>query len=135
MPRETRPAPPTLDQEQRVLTTWLDRQKLWWHYTPVTLFKHDARGLKFKSLGYKPGPPDVMIFTPVPNVPEARGVAIKLMRLRSAACSIEANIWLKQLERQGWLAREIRGAPKAIEWLESLGFGAAQALSAVAQAS
>lgn len=120
---KTNALPPTLDAEQRTLTAWLNSAKVCWCYMPNTLCRPDSHGLKWKSLGYRQGLPEVMIFTPPPKARHFNGVAIKLQRKKASAPTIDCNIWLRDLERQGWWAQAIKGADEAITWLRGLGYG------------
>ena len=116
------PPPPSEESEQRALAAWLDIKKLWWCHVPNGGLRHSMTGLKLKAQGAKPGVPDILIFTPPPNNPAARGVAIEVKRTSRGVLSGDQRIWLQQLERCGWEVLTAKGARAGIAFLVSLGY-------------
>ena len=75
----------------------------------------------------KAGVPDVIIVTPAPNAPWARGVAIELKKPKGKSSAkgrltpAQRN-WLCWLEQSGWSTCVAYGWKEAVEWLERLGY-------------
>jgi|WetSurMetagenome_2_1015567.scaffolds.fasta_scaffold157280_2 hypothetical protein len=109
--------------EQQKLALWLDHQQLLWLHVPNEGLKSINYNMKMKAQGLKSGAPDVFIFTPPPNMPHKRGVAIELKRSTGGTLSKEQKRWLEDLDALGWEARCLHGAQSAIFFLQNLGYG------------
>lgn len=114
---------PTEDAEQQVVVQWLELHRLHFTHIPNGGWRHVATARRLKSLGVKPGVPDLLVFERPPARPDAPGVAIEMKRSRGGRVSEEQERWLAHLERQGWVVAVCHGADEAIELLQSLGFG------------
>lgn len=121
--------------EQEAMAAWLDASGARWCHVPNGGHRHAATAAALKAQGVKPGVPDVLIFTPPPAQPEARGVALELKRqsLRPkrpvksetwpSCVRPEQRDWLVALAAQGWVALVAFGADDAIAQLVELGYG------------
>ena len=76
----------TEQQHQEWLTQWLDARKIIWWHTPNEGKRNVRQGARLKRGGMKAGVPDVIIITPAPNAPWARGVAIELKKPKVVSC-------------------------------------------------
>lgn len=125
MPRRPPSAPrivPSETDEQRVLAQWLNVKRILWAHCPNGGLRSWSQGRMFKSIGVMPGVPDVLIFSPAPNMPGARGVAIELKRTSGAHVTPQQEAWLDALRRAGWVAEVCAGAAAAIKTLAQLGY-------------
>lgn len=116
---------PKEDQEQTALAYYLDMKGVWWCHVPNGGMRNEVVAAKLKAQGVKAGVPDCLIFTPPPNRPEVRGVAIELKRQKGAPSNVSDNQkrWLGKLQDNGWLTFVAYGASDAINWLiEVCGF-------------
>jgi hypothetical protein len=120
--RVARPTKPTELQEHLRLARWLESAGVLWCHPPNGELRAWSVARRLKGMGVKPGVPDVLIFTPPPLAPTARGVAVELKRQGVTACSAEQKAWMAALKEAGWLAQVCAGAEQATLWLESLGF-------------
>lgn len=107
--------------EQITLARHLDRLGVLWTHPPLAQHGLSA-GAHARHMGARAGVPDVLIFTPPPARPAARGVAIELKRRVGGSTTPEQEQWLEQLEQVQWLCRVCKGAADAIRWLEWLGW-------------
>jgi len=121
--RRAAPAVPSEEAEQLELAWWLDRAELLWCHVPNGELRHPRTAARLKRLGVKAGVPDILIFTPVPRYPAARGVAIELKRANVRRASEAQRGWLADMATLQWCVQICSGAPAAIAWLESLGYG------------
>lgn len=113
---------PSETDEQRVLAQWLNAKRILWAHCPNGGLRTWQQGRMLKSIGVMPGVPDVLVFSPAPNMPEARGVAIELKRTSGAHVTPQQEAWIDALRRAGWIAEIRVGAAKAIEMLTQLGY-------------
>ena len=128
-----KPALPGLEKDvseqkhQEWLAQWLDAKGIVWWHTPNEGKRNVRQGTKLKRGGMKAGVPDVIIITPAPNAPWARGVAIELKKPKGKKSAkgrltpAQRN-WLCWLERDGWSTCVAYGWKEAVEWLERLGY-------------
>lgn len=123
---------PTEHQEQKALAGWLDDHRLLWCHVPNGENRDTVTGKNLKDAGVKAGVPDILIFTPPPSSPRARGVAIELKRRNRAKVSVSKSQkeWLAALESEGWVTSVAYGAQHAVEILRSLGYGSPEARAA-----
>jgi len=113
--------------EQEMLAYWLDAIGVDWCHPANETHAKPQYLRKRARLGVKAGVPDVLIFSPAPRAPRAHGVAIELKsEARTARVSEAQSGWIARLRADGWLAEVCKGAPAAITWLRSLGFGEAR---------
>ena len=117
----------TEQQHQEWLTQWLDARKILWWHTPNEGKRNVRQGARLKRGGMKAGIPDVIIVTPAPNAPWARGVAIELKKPKGknsakGRLSPTQRNWLCWLEQSGWSTCVAYGWEEAVEWLERLGY-------------
>ena len=105
------------------MADWLAlRPRIVWTTFPAERM-HVAIARKLKRIGVKRGVPDVLIFSPPPCMPRARGVAIELKRSDGGkGPSPEQSAWLDDLDKLGWVAFVANGAAAAIAELQRLGF-------------
>lgn len=115
-------APPTELQEHLVLARWLDAAGVLWAHVPNGEYRNWSVARRLKSMGVKPGVPDILIFTVPPLLVLARGVAIELKRQGARTCSSEQAAWMAELKAAGWVVALCPGASSAIDWLSALGF-------------
>lgn len=80
------------------------------------------QGAMAKAAGVKPGVPDVLVFTPPPGAPGARGTALELKRRVHGEASPDQERWLAALAEIGWITAVHHGSREAVEWLKSLGY-------------
>lgn len=131
---------PLEDEEQRLLAKALDAiPGLLWCHVPNGGHRLQGAAGALKAQGVKRGVPDVLIFTPPPGRPEAKGVALELKRAchrpkrpRQGArpwapgCfGPEQRTWLEALERAGWVVLVAFGAADALRQVDALGYGRA----------
>ena len=114
---------PPEEMEQIALVQWLELHKIKYTHVPNE-GKHKVQyRVKQKRLGVKSGVPDLLIFDPPPNYPDNVGTAIELKRRKGGSVSQEQTAWLNILQERGWTVAVCKGAGKAIEFLEELGYG------------
>lgn len=107
-----------------MLATDLDRAKLLWCHVP----NEGRRGRNAQATlgpsGVKRGVPDVLIFTPPPKYPEARGAAIELKRADGTMGDVSADQhrWLQDLSDLGWITGVAFGAAEARTMLQAAGY-------------
>lgn len=124
-PRRARTPPPRVpleDDEQIALAKWLDAKRLCWCHVPNQRMAKVQYKVKLAKMGVKRGFPDLLIFSRVPNHPDARGVAIELKRTKGSTTSPEQTAWVIDLNDEGWIAMVCKGAAASIEELQRLGF-------------
>lgn len=112
----------TEDQEQQDLANYLDLTGLLWCHVPNGGMRNKAVAGKLKAQGVKSGVPDVLVFSPPPNFPGSRGVAIELKRVKGGTLSTEQKNWLDNLANLGWIAQCCNGCGDAIDLLRELGY-------------
>lgn len=84
------------------------------------------------ATGLEAGCPDLLIFSPPPLAPDARGVALEMKRLKAKPKTTRAGKWsgakphqrayLDALEALGWVCLIGYGAQDALEKLKALGY-------------
>lgn len=114
-------------KHQQWLAQWLDAKKIHWWHTPNEGKRHVKLGSKLKRCGMKSGVPDVIIVTPAPEAPWARGVAIELKRPKVSGgyrgrLTVNQRNWLCWLEEDGWMTYVAYGWKDAVAFLERLGY-------------
>jgi hypothetical protein len=114
---------PTEAQEMCVLAQWLDMAGVLYCHVPNEGKRSFAVAARLKAEGMRRGIPDILAFTPPPNHPEYRGVAIELKRIKGGKISDEQRQWIADLAKAGWCTRIALGAGDAIGFLMTLGFG------------
>ena len=67
------------------------------------------------------GVADLIISTPPPKYPEARGIAIE-MKSPKGRVTDDQTFWLNMVHNHGWMTCVAYSAEEAIEFLISLGF-------------
>lgn len=75
--------------------------------------------------GLVPGAPDLLIFTPPPNRPDVRGVALEMKRENAKDSDWRANQreWARALEQDcGWIYLLGKGCDDAVAKLRALGY-------------
>lgn len=124
--------PPTEYQEQAIVCDWLKAHGVAYYAVPNGAFlagdavQRATRWRVMARIGCKSGVPDLVIVTPPPADPQARGVAIEMKRQQGGRLSPEQAQWVLDLAACGWRVCVARGAVGAIEFLQRLGFGAAR---------
>ena len=96
------------------------RPFLWTH---VAGERQNARETKIlRTLGVKPGVPDILIFVPPPE--GFVGVALELKRSdgRPSDLSTPQKAWLRMLKEAGWWTGWAKGAEDALQKLRGLGY-------------
>lgn len=76
----------------------------------------------FHMLGLLPGMPDLLIFSPAPNRPELRGVAVEMKRAKGGRVSPAQKRAHALLRACGWEVRVCRGAVEAFKFLGEMGY-------------
>lgn len=114
---------PTEAMEQEKLCQWLRYSRLIFHHS-ANEGKHKVQyRAKMARQGMSKGFPDIIVITRPPLMPEARGVALELKRVKGGKTSPEQTKWLEDMRSEGWFAAVALGADHAIEILEGLGYG------------
>lgn len=108
--------------EQSVVARYLDMLGVRWCHVPNEGKRKKSTGGFLVGQGMKAGCPDILIFTPPPLHPEARGVAIEMKRIKGGRVSDEQREWLDDLASLGWIAQVCHGANAAIRFLKQLGW-------------
>lgn len=132
--RATRPKKQIESRDQRRVVAELRRAR------PRILFNLQANGLPLTpkviktalAEGMQKGCPDLMIFTPPPNEPEARGVALEMKveskkpktdrAHRFSGAEPHQREYLEALEGVGWVCIVAYGWGDALEQLADLGY-------------
>ena len=110
------------DTHQQWLAKWLDsRPGLHWFHTPNGGARSVVVGRKLKAQGAKAGIPDVIIITPPPKRPTARGVALEL-KTEKGRVSEHQKRWLAVFAAFGWETYVAHGWIDATDWLIELGY-------------
>ena len=117
---------PTEEQEQNAVAKWLRRNRVLFTHPPNGLQRSKAAGARLKRLGVCPGVPDLLIFSPSPAEPSARGVAIEMKRRRRGMVSLNQERFHRALRDAGWSVFVCEGAASAIRQLVKLGYGDVQ---------
>ena len=75
-------------------------------------------------MGVRPGVPDLLIFTPPPNKPEAIGTALEMKTEKFTESQLRGSQreWLSSLESLGWVPLVGKGAEDAVLKLRELGY-------------
>ena len=113
--------------EHRVVAQWLDWQHwITWCHVPSggqrgTREQAMRTGRYLKSLGCKPGVPDIMIFSPPPKLDKI-GMAIE-MKAGKTRVTQEQLAFMLNLRACGWETLVARSASDAIDALENAGYG------------
>lgn len=105
--------PPTEDQEQVALASYLDmvaRDK--WFHVPNGSHKSIAQRMRFKRLGLKPGVPDVWVVIPKKGF---YGLVIEMKRQKGGVVSDEQKKWVEYLRNVGFSVHVCKGAGPAVE--------------------
>ena len=106
-------------QVQCAVATVMNRARLLWCHVPNEGKRNVVAGARLRAAGLKSGVPDILIFSPAPNRPEARGVAIELKRKKGGRVSETQKEWLRRLSEEGWYATVCNGYDETIsEWRE-----------------
>jgi hypothetical protein len=113
-------APPTEYREQAHVCRWLKARRLLYCHVPSGGKRNPIEGAILRHIGAKAGVPDLLIFTPAPLAPQARGVAVEMKRAKGGTVSDSQREWIKDLCGCGWLAFVARGADEAIKILEGI---------------
>jgi hypothetical protein len=77
---------------------------------------------KLEAMGVRKGVPDLLVFTPPPAHPHAKGAAIELKRRKGGTVSPEQQEWLLKLTALGWKTAICKGADEAIQQLKEWGY-------------
>ena len=123
--RKTRSKDPeewTEAQTQRAIANVLDRLNICWCHVPNEGKRNKIAGNMLRASGLKSGVPDILIFSPAPNKPQAKGTAIELKRTKGGKVSDNQKKWLEKLDKCGWHTAVCRGYGETIRELEKLGF-------------
>lgn len=142
-PADPRPPSPTVtpppvpqddateEAEQAALAAALDASGVLWCHVPNGGHRHKATAGRMKGQGVKAGVPDVLVFTPPPAQPDARGIAVELkrssLRPKQPGAAIPTCVsaaqrqWLADLEALGWVTIIAYGVDHAIAELQQLG--------------
>ena len=115
--------PPSEHAEAVALARWLTYRGICFAHAPNEGKRSPAVAARLKAEGMSPGVPDYLIFSPVPDRPEIRGVAVELKRQPPSyrGPTVTQRRWLTALTEHGWACHVARGAEDAIEWLQRLG--------------
>ena len=116
--------PPSEHREQVALFRWLALRGIVAAHPPNEGRRSRVGGARLKAAGLSRGLPDVLIFSPVPRHPAARGVAIEMKRRKPAQSRVTKaqREWLTTLKECGWISFVAYGAVDAIERLSELGY-------------
>jgi hypothetical protein len=112
----------TEHQAQCAIASLLNRLGLLWCHVPNEGKRSAVAGARLRAAGLKSGCPDILLFSPAPNKPEARGVAIELKREKGGRISEAQKEWIWRLNEAGWYATVCHGYDAAINELEELGY-------------
>ena len=122
-PRSKDPAEWTERQIQSAVATVLDRLNLVWFHVPNEGKRNVIAGNRLKAQGLKAGVPDLIIASPAPNFPDARGVGIELKRSKGGRVSERQRDWLYKLDKEcGWYTIVCEGYDATLATLGELGF-------------
>ena len=77
---------------------------------------------KLEGLGAGKGIPDILIFTPPPAFPDARGVAVEMKSPDGKAPTSEQLGWHRRLEAIGWVVILAYGFDEARRDLRACGY-------------
>lgn len=105
---------------QKIVCQWLDLRRLLYCHVPNGGKRSAIEAKIFRSLGVKPGVPDILIFDPPRRSGGYVGVALELKRERGGRVSDYQAQWHRDLADRGWLVRCYGGSHAAIDWLESI---------------
>lgn len=114
--------PPMEEVEQRAVAQYLDLLGILWCHCPNGGHRNKVSAGKMKAQGQKPGVPDILIFSPPPINPTAKGVAIELKRIKGGTLSPDQKRWLSDLSDIGWITKRCNGSGEAIDFLRELGY-------------
>jgi len=92
---------PTEDQEQTLLVTWLEKNRILHYAIPNGGKRSFTEGCKLKRTGVKAGVPDLCL--PVPTKCH-HGLYIELKRVSGGILSPAQRDWLVKLRNQGYAA-------------------------------
>ena len=113
---------PTEHQEQVTLCRILRYAQIYYASVPNEGKRSYATAARLTSSGMVRGFPDLLIFTPPPSDPFARGVAIEMKRRRGGVISTHQRDQIAKLEACGWRTCVARGCDEALIFLSGLGY-------------
>lgn len=129
--KRPRPASPEAIAQARVVRE-LRRAGLLFNAQSNGLPLSATASVKAVEAGLEAGCPDLLIFTPPPSRPEARGVALEMKRQekkpktdkagRWSGAEPHQRRWLDQLDALGWICLVGYGAEDALRRLNALGY-------------
>lgn len=112
----------TEEAEQRSVAQYLDLLGLIWFHPPNGGHRNKVSAAKMKAQGQKPGVPDIIILSPPPVNPNAKGVAIELKRVKGGTLTPEQKRWLSDMSDLGWITQRCNGAGAVVDYLRELGY-------------
>lgn len=117
---------PTEASEQVAVVRWLTRHRVFFAAVPNGGLRRGQGGGAQRSLGVRPGMPDLLIFDAPPQRPDKHGVALEMKRAGATASALsQAQLdTLNDLAARGWALAIGYGATDAIWKLKALGYGA-----------
>lgn len=107
---------------QRALAQYLDYAGLLWLHCPNEGKRNQITGRLLKLAGLKSGVPNIIIFDPPPNIPDAKGAVIELKKLSGGKVSPEQEKWIFDLMERGWVAMIAEGLNEALKTLKNWGY-------------
>lgn len=110
-------------EEQAELARWLMDHQISHVAIPNAGQRSFRQASRLRSEGMQKGFPDLLVLTPPPSQPGARGVAIEMKRFHGGRLSVEQYGWLQKLNGLGWVTHVAEGATDAVCFLEGLGYG------------
>lgn len=122
-------AAPTEYMEQGRVCDWLRAAQVIYFAVPNGALlggspqQRQVRWRQMARVGAKAGVPDLVIASPAPLWPDARGVALEMKRAKGGTVSPEQEAWHALLRSCGWIVIVGRGADEAIVQLTKLGYG------------
>lgn len=111
------------DAEQRIVANWLRlrQPRITWTHPPNGGWRNIVTARRLKLLGTRPGCPDLILWTPPPNVPSKVGTAIE-MKAAKGRVSPEQRQFMAELDACNWVTFVAHGAGIAIAKLVALGY-------------
>ncbi len=100
---------------------FLKRRKVLFCAVPNGGYRHTLSAVKLKREGVVAGVPDLLVFTPAPKDPTARGVAIELKTVRGRLSLLQVAFHV-HLRAAGWRVYVCRGSEEALTVLQGLGY-------------
>ena len=123
IPRE---ACPLEESDQMAVCDWMDWNGICYQGSQVGAFLAPATFNRMKRMGVKAGHPDIIIYDSPPMLPNKKGTAIEMKRVKGGVVSDLQKEWQTKLTERGWIAMVCRGADEAISFLKTLGYGKPQ---------